>query len=77
MLRTSFIQAGTPEKPLLDGNQFATLRCGNDNSGGDNVEQVRFDAGVKHIYCYYFVVRGLPSAAKFTLNSIVPSQYAR
>ncbi len=54
-----WVQGGTPAKPLNGRTdvEFATVRCGDSNENGDNVEYLHFSAGVQHLYCYAYYVR--------------------
>ncbi len=66
-----WVQGGTPEQPLptIDGTTygFGALRCAVDNLNGDNVEWIRFDKGVKHVFCYAYYVANAPDEGTITI----------
>jgi hypothetical protein len=66
-----WVQGGTPAAPLNNQEEeygFASLRCANDALNGDNVEQVGWPSGVKHVFCYTFLVTPPPESATVTVT---------
>lgn len=66
-----WVQGGTPAQPL-NGQQdqygFAALRCARDAVNGDNVEQVSYPSGARHVLCYAYVVTPPPTAGTITVR---------
>ena len=76
------LQGGTPTDPVLaqkffesvpgdPSHAFGALRCGNDNNYGDNVEGISFPDGVKHIFCYEYLVIPPPTSGTITIQKHV------
>ncbi|MFE1146922.1 LPXTG cell wall anchor domain-containing protein [Streptomyces albidoflavus] len=63
-------QGGTPGA-ALNGKQeqygFGALRCAQDALNGDNVEQISFPSGARHVFCYYYAVTPPPGAGTITV----------
>ena len=78
------LQGGTPTDPVLaqkffesmpgdPAYAFGALRCGNDNNYGDNVEGISFPGGIKHIFCYEYLVLPPPTSGTITIKKHVVS----
>ena len=76
------LQGGTPTDPVLAQKffesmpgdpkyAFGALRCGNDNNYGDNVEGISFPGGIKHIFCYEYLVIPPPTSGTITITKKV------
>ena len=76
------LQGGTPTDPVLAQKffesvpgdpryAFGALRCGNDNNYGDNVEGISFPGGIKHIFCYEYLVIPPPTSGTITIQKQV------
>ena len=76
------LQGGTPTDPVLaqkffestpgdPSYAFGALRCGNDNNYGDNVEGISFPGGIKHIFCYEYLVIPPPTSGTITITKQV------
>lgn len=76
------LQGGTPTDPVLARKffesmpgdptyAFGALRCGNDNNYGDNVEGISFPGGIKHIFCYEYLVIPPPTSGTITITKKV------
>lgn len=66
-----WVQGGTPTAPLNNRQEefgFASLRCANDALNGDNVEQIGWPSGVRHVFCYTFLVTPPPESATITVT---------
>ena len=81
------LQGGTPKDPVLAQKfyesmpgdpkyAFGALRCGNDNNYGDNVEGISFPGGIKHIFCYEYLVIPPPTSGTITITKKVSGKPA-
>jgi hypothetical protein len=71
--RQLWVQGGTPADPLLaksfPGYGFGALRCGFDGRSGTNAQWVGFPAGVRHVFCFAYYVRGAPPAGTLIVRA--------
>lgn len=58
--RRLWVQGGSPADPYLGRTDlaFGALRCAVDGRSGGNVQWIGFPAGVQHVLCYAYYVRG-------------------
>ncbi len=71
--RNLWVQGGTPTDPLLGSRfpslyGFAALRCAIDNLNGDNVEWIGYPSGVRHVFCYTYLVTPPPDASTIVVR---------
>lgn len=70
-----WVQGGTPTAPLNNRQEefgFASLRCANDALNGDNVEKIGWPSGVRHVFCYTYLVTPPPESATITITKRLP-----
>jgi hypothetical protein len=78
--RQLWVQGGTPTDPILasefgSGGEpqygFGALRCASDKVNADNVEFVTFPNGVRHVFCFMFLVKPPPTSGTITIRKMV------
>ncbi len=76
-----WIQAGTPEDPILDETYpgqygFAALRCGIDDLNGDNVEWIAYPTGATHVFCFAYYIKPPPTSGTIVVRKEVTGSTA-
>jgi hypothetical protein len=57
--RQLWAQGGASGAPVPSGHSFGVLRCAIDGRTGGNTQWIAFPAGVRHVFCYAYYVRGV------------------
>jgi hypothetical protein len=75
--RQLWVQGGTPTQPVPDGYAFGALRCAVDGRTGGNIQWLTFPAGIRHVYCYAYYVKGpgTPGTVTVRLRTTRPIGY--
>jgi hypothetical protein len=66
--RQLWVQGGTPTQPAQDGYAFGALRCAVDGRTGGNVQWLTFPAGIRHVFCYAYYVKGAGTPGTVTVR---------
>jgi hypothetical protein len=66
--RQLWAQGGTPAAPLPGGHTFGGLRCAVDGRTGGNTQWIAFPAGVRHVFCFGYYVRGAAATGTLTVK---------
>jgi hypothetical protein len=66
--RQLWVQGGTPAQPVQDGYAFGALRCAVDGRTGGNVQWLTFPAGIRHVFCYAYYVKGAGTPGTVTVR---------
>jgi hypothetical protein len=66
--RQLWVQGGTPDQPVQDGYAFGALRCSVDGRTGGNVQWLTFPAGIRHVFCYAYYVKGAGTPGTVTVR---------
>jgi hypothetical protein len=66
--RQLWVQGGTPSQPQPDGYAFGALRCAVDGRTGGNIQWLSFPAGIRHVYCYAYYVKGAGTGGTVTIR---------
>jgi hypothetical protein len=66
--RQLWVQGGSPDQPVQSGYGFGALRCAVDGRTGGNIQWVTFPAGVRHVFCYAYYVKGPVETGTITVR---------
>ncbi|GIJ51104.1 hypothetical protein Val02_79900 [Virgisporangium aliadipatigenens] len=66
--RQLWLQGGATGALVPGGHSFGVLRCGVDGRTAGNVQWVTFPAGVRHVFCYAYYVRGSTATGTFAVK---------
>lgn len=66
--RQLWVQGGTPAEPVPDGYAFGALRCAVDGRTGGNIQWLTFPAGIRHVFCYAYYVKGAGTPGTVTVR---------
>jgi hypothetical protein len=66
--RQLWVQGGTPAEPVPDEYAFGALRCAVDGRTGGNIQWLTFPAGIRHVFCYAYYVKGAGTPGTVTVR---------